>query len=162
MSKLIKAIIRVISYVNVGFILLLTAVTLVDVIARYLFNTSFLDAMTVSSYLLAMINSLALPGITLKGGHVQVELLFDRLPPGLRRFFAAGNNLLAGALFLCMSWYAFGKAAESWHRGFFQGWMQLPEYPAKFVFAFGCLMTALTFLLLFLQGLVGKEERMAE
>lgn len=147
---MLKKIIRFIGWINVVFILVLTAITLIDVFARYLFNTSFMDTLTISSYLLAMINALALPGITAKKGHVQVELVYDRLPKCLQNFCDICNNLLAGVLFLFMSWYAFGQAGESFKRGFFQGWMKLPEYPPKLIFAFGCLMTAATFFALLL------------
>jgi len=157
-EKLLRSILRVIGWVNIGFILLLTLVTLIDVLARYFFKTSFLDAITISSYLLAMINSLALSDISLKNGHVQVDLLYERLPSGVRVILDLFNNLLASGLFFCMSWYAFVRAAESWHSRIFIGWMQLPEYPAKFIFAFGCLITALTFMVLFLESLNRKRE----
>ena len=150
---MLNRVIKLIGWINICFILVLTSITLIDVFARYLFNTSFMDALTISSYLLAMINALALPGITMKKGHVQVELVYDRLPPGVQRGCDIINNLLAAILFLCMSGYAFIKAGESFRRGFFQGWMELPEYPPKLVFAFGCLMTALTFFTLFLGNL---------
>jgi len=155
-EKGLAKIIRILGGINIVFISILTLLTLTDVFARYLFNTSFVDAMTLSSYLLAMINALALPGITWKKGHVQVELIYDRLPPAVRTFFDAVNNLLAAGLFFCMSWYAFDKAMESFTRGFYQGWMKLPESPPKFVFAFGCLLTSLTFLALFGKALSRK------
>ncbi len=158
MERFVKFIIRIIGWINICFILLLTVVTLVDVFARYFFDTSFLDAIIISSYLLAMINSLALSGTTLRNGHVQVDLLYEHLPEDIRFCLDLFNNFLAATLFFCMSWYDFVRAAESWHRGFSQGWMQLPEYPAKFSFAFGCLITALTFLMLFLESLSAKEK----
>ena len=159
---MLNKIIKLIGWVNIGFILVLTVITLVDVFARYLFKTSFMDTMTISSYLLAMINALALPGITLQKGHVQVELVYDRLPQGVRRICDIINNLLATALFLCMSGYAFSRAWESFERGFCQGWMMLPEWPPKLVFAFGCLMTALTFFALSLNNLKsGRTESAA-
>jgi len=158
MEKWLDKVIKILGWINIGFISLLTLLTMIDVFARYMFNTSFFDAMTISSYLLAMINALALPGITLKEGHVQVELISEKLPAGARTFFDSLNNLLAAILFFCMSWYAFGKAAESLERGFYQGWMKLPEYPPKFVFAFGCLITSLTFLTLFGKSVTRKPK----
>lgn len=154
---MLKRIIKLIGGINICFILVLTVITLVDVFARYLFKTSFMDTLTISSYLLAMINALALPGISMKNGHVQVELVYDRLPQWLQRYCDIINNLLAAILFFCMSGYAFIKALESFERGFFQGWMMLPEYPPKLVFAFGCLMTAITFFTLFLDSLTANR-----
>jgi TRAP-type C4-dicarboxylate transport system permease small subunit len=155
----LQTIIKIIGRINIVFILALTLITLVDVIARYLFNTSFMDTLTLSSYLLAMINALALPGITLKKGHVQVDMIYQKLPRRLQHFCDIVNNLLAAVLFLLMSGYAFGKAWESFERGFFQGWMKLPEFPPKLVFACGCLMTAITFFTLLLENLGRTRQR---
>jgi hypothetical protein len=97
-------------------------------------------------------------GLTLGKGHVQVDLIYARLPEGLRRGLDAFSSLLAGILFSLMAWFAFGKAAHSLRRGIYRGWMKLPEYPAKYLFAFGCLLTALTFFILFFNALaVGKN-----
>ncbi len=153
MDKILEKVIRVLGWINIVFISVLTLLTISDVFARYLFNTSFFDAMTLSSYFLAMINALALPGITWKRGHVQVDLIYDKLPAGLQRFCDGMNNLLAAALFFSMSWYAFIRAFDSFKGHFFQGWMKLPEYPPRLVFACGCLITAFTFLALFLRAL---------
>jgi len=57
-----------------------------------------------------------------------------------------------------MAWFAFGKAAHSLCRGIYRGWMKLPEYPAKYLFAFGCLLTAVTFFILFFNALVAKKD----
>ncbi len=158
MKKWFDAALKVLSYINICFLLCLTAVTVVDVVARYVFNTAFVDAMTISSYLLAVINALALPGITLGRGHVQVDLIYDRLPAGVRRVLDSVSSLLAGVLFSMMAWFAFGKAGHSFHRGIYKGWMKLPEYPAKYLFAFGCLLTAVTFFILFLNAVSTREE----
>jgi TRAP-type C4-dicarboxylate transport system permease small subunit len=157
MTKLFKAILNTISYINICFLVSLTVVTVIDVIARYVFNTSFLDAMTISSYLLAIINAMALPGLTLSKGHVQVDLIYDHLPAGLQRGLNSISSLLAGILFSLLAWFSFGKAAHSLHRGIYKGWMKLPEYPAKYMFAFGCLLTAVTFFVLFFNTLVAGK-----
>jgi len=157
MSKLFKSMLTVLSYVNIGFLVSLTVVTVIDVIARYIFNTSFIDAMTLSSYLLAIINALALPGLTFAKGHVQVDLVYQRLSSGARLVLDAFNNLLAGILFSVLTWFAFAKATYSFRRGIYKGWMKLPEYPAKFLFAFGCLLTAITFFVLFLNTLTSRK-----
>ncbi len=151
MDKVLEKVIRILGGINIVFISVLTLLTISDVFARYLFNTSFFDAMTLSSYFLAMINALALPGITWKKGHVQVDLIYDRLPAGLQRFCDGLNNLLAAALFFSMSWYAFIRAFDSFRGHYFKGWMKLPESPPRLVFACGCLITAFTFLALFLR-----------
>ena len=157
MKKIFKSTLTVLGYINVFFLVSLTVITVIDVIGRYVFNTSFVDAMTLSSYLLAVINALALPGITLRKGHVQVDLIYDRLPAGVRQGLDAFGSLLAGILFSLMSWFAFAKASYSFRRGIYKGWMRLPEYPAKYLFAFGCLLAAVTFFSLFFNALVAGK-----
>ena len=157
MRNWFNSVLTVNSYINICFLIILTVVTVIDVIARYVFNTSFLDAMTISSFLLAVINALALPGITLGKGHVQVDLIYDRLPAGVRRILDGFNSLLASILFSLLAWFAFAKATHSFRRGVYKGWMKLPEYPAKYLFAVGCLLTAVTFFILFLNAVTGRD-----
>jgi TRAP-type C4-dicarboxylate transport system permease small subunit len=155
---ILKPILKVISYVNIVFLTALTFVTVIDVVARYVFNTSLIDAMTISSYLLACITALALAEITYKNGHIKTEILYDRLPPNLKTFFYSMNNFIASILFFVMAWFSYAKAVKSFKRGIYQGWMHIPEYPTKFIFAFGLLLTGLTFLLLFINIFINKKE----
>ncbi len=158
MKKFFTFTLTALGYVNVFFLVSLTVITVIDVVARYVFNTSFVDAMTLSSYLLATMNALALPGLTLAKGHVQVDLIYMRLPAGLRRGLDGFSSLLACILFSVMTWFAFEKATHSFRRGIYKGWMKLPEYPAKYLFAFGCLLTAVTFFVLFVNTLVVRKD----
>ena len=157
MNRILKSVLKVTSYINVAFLVSLMSVTVIDVIARYAFNTSILDAIAISSFLLAMLNAVALAGITYKKGHVQVEIVYQHLPSALKIVFDSINSLLASAVFFVMAWFSFIKAAEGYRRGLYQGWMHLPEYPIKYVFASGCLMTAVTFLILFTNRNFGKD-----
>jgi len=157
MNRILKSVLKVVSYINIAFLVSLMGVTVIDVIARYAFNTSILDAIALSSFLLAMLNAMALAGITYRKGHVQVEIIYRHLPSALKTVFDSINSLLAGAVFFVMAWFSFIKAAEGYHRGLYQGWMHLPEYPIKYVFAFGCLMTAVTFFILFINRIFEKD-----
>jgi len=158
MDMILKPILKVISYVNIVFLTALTVVTVIDVLARYVFNTSLIDAMTISSYLLACITALALAEITYKNGHIKTEIVYGRLPPNLKSFFYSMNNLIASILFFVMAWFSYVKAAKSFKRGVYHGWMQIPEYPIKFIFTFGLLLAALTFLLLFINIFINKKD----
>lgn len=160
MNRILMSILTVISYVNVGFLVLLTTVTVIDVIARYIFNTSFFDAMTISQYLLAMMNALALALLTYRKDHIKVEILYDRLHPGLKAVCDMTTTLLASVLFFIMAWNSFAGAVHSYRTGFHIGWMQLPEYPAKYVFGFGCFLTAIFFSIQFIGIFFGKKEAM--
>ncbi len=158
MTKILSAGLKGIECVNIGILVCLLIITIVDVIGRYVFNTSFIDAMMISSFMLAAVNALALPGISLSKGHVQVELVYQRLPKGAKVFFSSINTLLAGVLFSIMSWFAFEKAVLSYQRGVYKGWMHLPEYPARFLFAVGCLLTAIVFLIQFVAIFAKRDE----
>ena len=130
----------------------------------------------VISFRILSFPDLTVDGSFALGGAVTARLIFEGVSPSLSILaavisgFTAGcltgllntrlkiNSLLAGILFSLMAWFAFAKAAHSLRRGIYKGWMKLPEYPAKYLFAFGCLLTAVTFFILFFNTLASGRE----
>jgi len=147
---------KTLRWINVIFLLCLTFLTIVDVVARYIFHTSFFDAMTFSSYLLCMINIIALSDITYLKRHVEVEIIYNKFSKKYKRIIDIFNYSVGAILFLIMSISALEKAIYSFNKGIYKGWMALPEFPVKFVFAAGCFLTGITFLILLKEKIKDK------
>ena len=148
---MLKKIISIIRAINIFFLICLTFVIIIDVIARYIFHTSIIDTITISSFLLCMINILALSDVTHSDRHITVEIIYEKFPVKVRRIidlFVYGISFL---LFSLMSVSSFIRAEYSFEKGIYKGWMELPEYPVKFIFTIGCVLTAITFFTLFLK-----------
>ena len=76
--------------------LLLVIMVLGNVIARYGFGTGSIKTQDLAAYAFAVFLILSLPLTLARGGHVRVEVISERLPPGYLR----GADTVALVLFL--------------------------------------------------------------
>jgi TRAP-type C4-dicarboxylate transport system permease small subunit len=160
--KAIKNLIRISFYASIVPTLILMMLTAVDVVLRYLLNTAIPDIVEVTSFLLAILISLAFAHTTYQRDHVEINIIVERLSP--RPKFAAEilTSFIGALLLITMTWQALIKALYSLSVGEFLGGMMIPVYPAKFAFAFSCLLTALAMMLRFYEAICkfirGEEE----
>ena len=131
-----------VSVVPFTFLLLVTAV---DVVARYIFNTSFFDAMTLSTMSLALLTWLALPHVTCSRQHVSVSILTSRISERVRSYLDIFSSIIACFLFVLISWMGASRAIYSYRSGEFEGSMEIPVYPVKFIFTIGAILTTIAF-----------------
>jgi TRAP-type C4-dicarboxylate transport system permease small subunit len=123
-------------------LMLLVCITTADVLARYLFRSSVPDAAEISGMLLGLCISLSLAYTTLKGEQVTFDLVVNRLRGRARIASDAVTLLLSGLLFATIAWQTVKRALDSMKAGEYVGAMEMPVWPAKAVFAVGCLLTA--------------------
>jgi len=86
---------------------LMMALTLVDVMGRYLFSTPVSGAFEVTELMLATVIFLGLPLITAEDGHIAVDILDSSLSKRVRavqHWLIAVINVLAFSIFSWMLW----------------------------------------------------------
>ncbi|MBA4501566.1 TRAP transporter small permease [Marinobacterium marinum] len=86
---------------------LMMALTLVDVLGRYLFSTPVTGAFEVTELMLAAVIFLGLPLITAEGGHIAVDILDAALSDRVRliQYWLVGLiNVLAFGIFSWVLW----------------------------------------------------------
>lgn len=88
----------------------------------------------------AMIAATILPlaYTTAVGGHISVDILYDRLPPGAQRLLdrlAAVVGLFMAGVILWAGWRALWKVIEE--GSYFFGYLSLPEWPGRLLFVLG-------------------------
>jgi TRAP-type C4-dicarboxylate transport system permease small subunit len=127
-------------------IIAMTLIMSLDVISRYVLKTSLLDTIEISSMLLGAVVSLALPSVTEMGEHIQFSLLTDRLSTRAQGLAKAVTLIISAALFSLMTWQTTLRAFSTLRSGEFIGSLQIPLWPTRFLFAFGCLLTVLVLL----------------
>lgn len=90
----------------IGGVLLLglMAMTVVDVIGRYVFNAPLRGATELTELLLAAIIFLGLIGVSLRGGHVTVDLLTNRMPGKWQPWRLAATGLFSAAVLVVVAW----------------------------------------------------------
>jgi TRAP-type transport system small permease protein len=89
-----RVIVPVLGIVAAALLFCLMALTCVDVVGRYLFNSPIRGGFEVTEMLLAGLIFTALPLVTLRGDHVTVDLLEPVTPPLLLRLQHAGACLV--------------------------------------------------------------------
>ena len=124
-----------------------------DVVARYVFSSSVPDTAEISGMLLGICISLSLPYTTLKGEQVGFDLVVNRLSARARVVADVVTLFVAAALFTLMAWQTVRRVLYSMNSGEYIGAIEIPIWPAKSVFAIGCLLTALVLAALFVSAL---------
>lgn len=157
--RIMDRVLGIFFYVSAVTVFLLMVITALDAVARYFFNTSWFDAIELTSIGLVFIIWLSMGLVTYNRGHVCVELFTSKMPSGLKRVSAAISSLVAAGMFFLIAQQGFIQALYSMKTGEFLGSMELPRYPAKFALALGCLLTALSFTLFFIETILGEGKK---
>ena len=82
----------------------LTAVTVIDVIGRYIFNAPLSGASELTEFLLLGIIFIGLPAITLDKDHISIDLLTMLLPFNLRAILSVFAQVLSAGFFGVLGW----------------------------------------------------------
>lgn len=127
----------------------LVCITTMDVVARYVFASSVPDTAEISGMLLGICISLSLAFTTMRGEQVRFDLVVTRLPGRARIAADVITLLLSAALFAVIAWQTVKRVIYSMKGGEYIGAMEIPVWPAKSIFALGCLLTALVLAALF-------------
>jgi TRAP-type C4-dicarboxylate transport system permease small subunit len=118
-----------------------------EVVARYFFSAPTSWTYDLGCYLLAAGIFLSVPEMTRRGAHIQVNLIFDRLPPQRARRLRFFIGVLAAAACLAATWIT---GNETW-RQYAQGvWtlsaVPIPKWWVSILIPYGMLSSALHFL----------------
>jgi TRAP-type C4-dicarboxylate transport system permease small subunit len=118
-----------------------------EVVARYVFSAPTSWTYDLGCYLLAAVIFLSVPEMTRRGAHIQVNLIFDRLPPRRARRLRFFIGVLAAAACLAATWIT---GSETW-RQYAQGvWtlsaVPIPKWWVSILIPYGMLSSGLHFL----------------
>lgn len=139
----LAAIVRMISHVAGLFaavaVLLIMISTVVDVTRRQTIGGSVPGLVEMAESLLVAMVFLGLASREIRGGHVRVELVLQRLSPATRDAITAlGYALVVVPLTSWMIWMTTARAIESFRAGERRyGLLELPLWPARWVISVG-------------------------
>lgn len=161
MRGLTRSSIRALDVVaGIGLILMMLQVT-ADVIGRYLFTMPVpLTMEMVSFYYMTLVAFLPLLALERKpGGMIHVELFYDWMPEGLRRW-AFSLAMLLGALYCGIAAYAaWWPAVGAYATGSYVGSIYtIASWPTRFLPAIGFGLLALVYLAKLFAGLRGDVD----
>jgi TRAP-type C4-dicarboxylate transport system permease small subunit len=126
-----------------------------DVIGRVLFNSPIKGTPEIVSYSIVVICYLQAAYAIRSGGMINTDAITAYLPIRAQNLLAAFGALLGIVLFGIICWGGIDGAAHAWTSGEFEGEgaLRIPAWPARFAIVGGCMLAALSYLLLMLRHL---------
>lgn len=128
------------SMISVTAMMLLTSA---DVIMRF-FRHPIPGTYEIVSLLGALFVSFSLAHTAMERGHISVDFLFQRFPPGWQRLLEFINTFICAILFGFVSGYSVIYAEDLRKTGEVSMTLQLPLYPFVYGIALGCGLLCLT------------------
>lgn len=136
-ERLINRVITVVEYGAAAFLAVVTMLTFVAVIMRYVFNAPVPDSYDFTRLMICIAVFWGLACSCWRGEHIQVDLLWSALGPRAR----LAMDMVAGTvLFACMAvlaWMVFLRVGEIVGSGMATGDLLLPTWPFFVVASLG-------------------------
>lgn len=129
--------------IGAGLLVIMMALTCVDVVGR-LFRHPVFGSIELMSLMGAMAVAMSLPFTHAVKGHIGVEIVIDKLPPTLRAVIELVTAILSLILFGIITWKMFEYSIKMMESGEVSMNLGLPEYIIISVVAIGFVMFTLT------------------
>jgi TRAP-type C4-dicarboxylate transport system permease small subunit len=120
--------------------------TTADVIGRYFFNSPVLGAYEITEYLMLIMVFSFLALAQSAKAHISVDIVFNRLPAGLRHVLERFNHLVCLLMMLLVTWMSLQRIWELRRTGEASVLLKIPDYPFAAFLVIGCLAFCLEFL----------------
>jgi TRAP-type C4-dicarboxylate transport system permease small subunit len=128
-------------------LILLMLLTTADVAGRYFFNAPLGGVFDLTHFAVSIMVYLGLAYCGMRGTHVVIELLYDRLPAVLQGPLKRLTSLVGCVLFGLISWRTMVQSVDVREFGEASQMMAIPFYPLYWLVAFGCALFAWVMLL---------------
>lgn len=138
-------------------IVLLTALIGADVLGRVLFSAPVTGVPEIVKLSIVMIVWLQFGFALNNNMHLRSNLIFARLPRGLRRLIYFANCIFGIAVFGMIAWFASDNALDTFRSGTFEGErpMRIPVWPVWSIVMLGAALMTIEYLRQGLAALAG-------
>lgn len=130
------------AYAAGGVLILLMLLTTADVAGRYFFNSPINGVFDLTHFAVSIMVYLGLSYCALRGAHVAIELLYDKLPGAAQGVLNRITNLAGCILFAVISWRTVVQSLDVREMGEASQMMELPFFPLYCLVAFGSALFA--------------------
>lgn len=121
--------------------------TVADVARRYLLNMPIEGVYDLTQLAMPLVIFFGFAHCGFQGGHVAIELVAERLPPGAQRALLAVANLGGAALFAAIAWTTVAEASLAQLLNERSNLLSVPLYPFMWATAAGAAVFAWVMLL---------------
>ncbi|MEM9811773.1 MAG: TRAP transporter small permease, partial [Pseudomonadota bacterium] len=132
---------RVSLVLSAACLVALMALTVAEVVGRYLFNAPIFGRQDIAQILLACSIFLAFPVVTLRGEQIEVDLLDSAFSPGMAAWRDRLIGCLTSGVLLTMGYWLLLRAEKFFSRGTTSELLFLPKYPLVYFIAAIVLLT---------------------
>lgn len=144
------------SYAAALLTMLMMLSVVYDVIARVAFQAPTLWVIDLNEYMLVYLTFIPAAWILLRGGHVKVELVVDRLAPRARRIFELLGDLMGLVYCVILTWQSWLVTVDAYRGGYrFSTAIAFLQYPVFAIIPLGAAWLGLAFLVRLWIGLRG-------
>jgi len=121
-----------------GITLFLTLLISAEVAMRYFFNHPIENVDEITEHALLYITFLSAAWVLRKGGHVEIDIIYNQLGSRFKAFLDLVNPILGAAACLALTWFSFQATWLAFERGtvFATTW-SLPRWPVLAVIPLG-------------------------
>jgi TRAP-type C4-dicarboxylate transport system permease small subunit len=120
-------------------LVLIAAVTFVDVVGRYFFQAPFAFSVELTQLAMAIVVYFGVGLVTHEDAHISADIVTLRLPPRLRSLFALAMNLLTAVFIVLVVWRLWVHAGYLRSKGDTTMVWTVPLWPFAYAVAFGSL-----------------------
>ena len=138
----------VIGYVAAVDLTIMTLVTVVDVIGRYMFNSPLVGADELTAFALGILVFVSLPLLVARNGLIRVDVLFQVVPRSVGRILNGIASAVSGVTFLFIAWRLFLKAQSLASYGDATMFLHIQTAPLAYVMSAMCFVSGGLMLLL--------------
>lgn len=157
MSRTIDRAVRLLALVGGAVLLAIMAVTVADVVMRYLFGAPITGVLDLTELGLVLVTFLGMAYCGRSGGHVAVDLLGALAPRRVLRWTDAFIRLACAALFALLAWESLNQSRLAAASGEASMLLLIPHYPFFAVIALGAALYAVVLLLQAVDAARGRE-----
>ncbi|HCN70783.1 MAG TPA: hypothetical protein DIS96_03345 [Pusillimonas sp.] len=142
-DTLASGIAQVLAFIAGTVLFLMMLATFADVIGRYFFNHPLLGTYELTQLALALTIFSAMPWVTLKSEHVEIDFLYTRLSPYWKKLNRVITNVLVICVFSMVGYAVFLQGIKAKDSGLVTEDLNIQIYGAIFYMALCCLTSGL-------------------
>ena len=155
-NALVKRVYPFVNWVNNVAMAALAAMmflTAADVALRYTINKPIVGSYELTAYLMVVWVAFAIGETAVEHGHVNVDIVVQRMKKRPRAILLIVTNFLCIVLFAVVAWRTFVHATKATATGAVSAALGVPEYPFIYLCGVGLVLLTVVFIIQFLESI---------
>ena len=146
LEGVLKVVTKILNAIGGAALTFMMLLTVADVIMRA-FGRPLVGTYEIVALSLALVVGITIPKVSFDRGHVNVDVLLERVPKGNKDILNTFTRLVCFFLFVGLGYNLFSVANEFRTSGEVSPTIQVPAYPLAYAVGFCCFIECLVFLL---------------